>query len=262
MRILIVSDLHHDMWCESGRDPFAGSEALFSELDHLLIAGDLANDPITRWKLVFERLGQMMDLGRVSVFPGNHDFYSFQFDREEKFAEMAESFGVNYAQKSVLPIGGARLICATLWTDLDLGSGRVLNEPALLLGLNDYKEITVAADGPRRLIPSDVAGRHLDHRRWIEEQLMRPFDGRTFVVTHHAPHPSVLGNHPFGLEAAFASDLEGLIAEARPDTWFFGHCHDAHNTELHGTKLVNVSLGYAGEVADPSVALRKLVFEV
>jgi len=84
MRILVLSDLHDDFWSECNRNPFDGIEGLIADLDHVLLAGDISNKPKIRWKYAFERLSRLLPLERVSVFPGNHDFYDFCIDGENR----------------------------------------------------------------------------------------------------------------------------------------------------------------------------------
>lgn len=49
MNVLITADLHLDLWARAGRDPFAGIVPVLRDLDALIIAGDLANDPKRNW---------------------------------------------------------------------------------------------------------------------------------------------------------------------------------------------------------------------
>ncbi|WP_052265247.1 metallophosphoesterase [Ruegeria sp. ANG-R] len=262
MRVLILSDLHDDFWAECKRNPFEGLKGTIAKLDYLLLAGDVSNKPTIRWKYAFERLSKLLPLERVSVFPGNHDFYDFRIDGEGRLKEIASSFGVNYAQKKQIILGDTRILCATLWTDFELGLGSALNAGTITSRMNDYKKIRVAAQGYRKLWPSDLLSRHRDHMRWLEDNLSKSFDGQTFIATHHAPHQCVLPDEMEGLEAAYASDLSGLITTYKPDQWFFGHCHNAQDTKLDKTQLCNVSLGYPDEVNDPSARIASLIHEV
>ncbi|WP_300020065.1 metallophosphoesterase [uncultured Roseobacter sp.] len=225
MKLLVLSDLHDDFWADAERDPFAGIEHLVGDLDHFLIAGDLTNRPKVRWKYAFERLSQLLPLSKVAIFPGNHDFYDFRLDGEDRLAQIASEFNVRYAQKKQLVFGRTRFFCATLWTDLELGAGSANNQVYLSARVNDYKHIRVAAKGYRRLRTSDVISRHRDHLMWLERALREPFDGETFVATHHAPHSGVLECFSDALAAAYASDLSELTLKYRPSRWFFGHCH-------------------------------------
>ena len=262
VRILVLADLHHDFWEACNRDPFEGLHDTLSALDHLVLAGDLTNKPKIRWKYALEQVLRHVPGDKISVFPGNHDFYDFRLDGEERLADVANSFGVRYAQKKVLLLGDVRLLCATLWTDFELGRGRAFNEALIPTRLNDYRRIRVASDGYRRVRPADVVRIHVDHLAWLKAELAKPFQGRTMVATHHAPHPDVLAAYADGLDAAYASNLEGLILHHSPEIWFFGHCHDAHSIKVGSTRLVNASLGYPDEVTDPAERIRSLVLEV
>ena len=262
MRVLILSDLHDDFWAECGRNPFEGVEGLVSEVDHILLAGDLSNKPKIRWRHAFERLSRLLPLDCVSVFPGNHDFYDFRIDGEDRLEEIAASFGVSYVQKQQLELGSSRILCATLWTDFEIGPGSAINKGVIPARMNDYKRIRVAARGYRRLRPSDVVSLHQSHLKWLHEKLSEPFKGTTYVATHHAPHPAVLQERSEGLDAAYASDLSDLILRHRPRAWFFGHSHDANSMKFGETELRNVSLGYPDEVSDPSSRIKACIFEI
>ncbi|MEM8837783.1 MAG: metallophosphoesterase [Pseudomonadota bacterium] len=262
MRILILSDLHDDFWADYRRDPFKGIEDEIADLDLLLLAGDISNKPKVRWRYAFERLSRLMPLERVAVFPGNHDFYDFEIDGEERLQEIASSLGVSYVQKKQIALPGIRLLCATLWTDFELGPGSAINKGRIVARMNDYRKIRVASDGYRRLSPSDLIARHRDHLSWFDDELSRPFDGRTFVVTHHAPHQSVLQDYSEGLDAAYASDLGAFIQTHKPDRWFFGHSHGAKDVSLGKTELRNVSLGYPDDVPDPGHRITSLIFKI
>lgn len=262
VKLLVLSDLHDDFWSESGRDPFNGAEHQLGELDHLILAGDISNKPKVRWKFAFERLSYLLPLERVSLFPGNHDFYDFRIDGEDRLQEIAASFGIQYAQKKQLSFDGIRILCATLWTDFEIGAGSALNAKHVATQMNDYKKIRVAERGYRKLRPSDVLARHRDHRRWLESALSSTFDGRTFVATHHAPHPDVLGNYADDVSAAYASDLSDLIEQYQPERWFFGHCHGTRGRKVGETQLVNVSLGYPEEVSDPAGRIQDLILDL
>lgn len=77
-------------------------------------------------------------------------------------------------------------------------------------------------------------------------EIAKPWPGQTIVVTHHAPSAAVPG--PLSeLSPAFASDLDDWIDAHRPDYWFFGHTRRQLSERIHGTPIVNVSLGYLDE---------------
>jgi len=262
MRVLVLSDLHDDLWALSGRDPFQGSESLVSSVDHLLLAGDVSNKPKIRWKYAFENLSRLLPLDRVSVFPGNHDFYDFHIDGEGRLEEIAASFGVSYVQKKQLEFGCSRILCATLWTDFEIDPGSAINKSLVAARMNDYRKIRVASRGYRKLRPSDVVSMHRNHLKWLTEKLSEPFKGTTYVATHHAPYHGVLRARSEGVDAAYASDLSDLIKEHRPQAWFFGHSHDAVDMKLGATDLRNVSLGYPDEISDSTGRIERCIFEI
>lgn len=75
--------------------------------------------------------------------------------------------------------------------------------------------------------------------------LHEPFDGRTVVVTHHAPHPDSVHPRFAGnlLNPAFASDLSALMGPA--DLWIHGHVHDSFDYQVNGTRVIANPRGYA-----------------
>lgn len=66
MNILITADLHLDLWADAGRDPFAGILPMLRDLNALIVAGDLASDPLSP--------------AQIWVTPGNHDYYGAALD--------------------------------------------------------------------------------------------------------------------------------------------------------------------------------------
>lgn len=119
MTILITADLHLDLWADAGRDPFAGIVPVLRDLDALIIAGDLADDPKRNWPWALERIARLVSPARIWVIPGNHDYYGATLD-DSLLSRIATEAGVSLAQKRVLTFGSCRLLCCTLWTDFAL----------------------------------------------------------------------------------------------------------------------------------------------
>lgn len=262
MKYLVLADLHDDFWAADGRDPFADISDEIAELDLLVLAGDISNKPKTRWKAAFARLSDKIDLDKVHVFPGNHDFYDFRLDDEHRLADFARASGVHYTNCNTIVRPGLRLICTTLWTDFTLPPGRIQNENYIPTRMNDFRYIRLARGGYRRIKPGDLVSLHLSQKAWLLAQLSTPFDGQTIVVTHHAPTPEVLPTGPGfepDLAAAYASDLTQDIAHYQPDAWLFGHCHAARPARIGRTDISCVSLGYPFEVDNPTARLRSLI---
>lgn len=262
MRTLILADLHLDFWFEDSRDPFADVLPEMETLDCIILAGDVSNRPQTNWAPAFHHLAKCAPNAIIYAIPGNHDYYSFQFDMEDSLSELAVENGVLLAQKRLIDLKSIRFLCATLWTDMELGAGFEENSRRVADKMNDYNFIRVAGRGYRRLQPSDTIMRHRDHLAWLEETLATPFEGKTVVVTHHAPHTDVFSpNHAKGFEAVYASDLGDQIRRFEPDLWCYGHYHQGLDVSAGETQIKNVSLGYPEEVSDAAARIRRAIFE-
>ncbi|WP_265499642.1 metallophosphoesterase [Paracoccus beibuensis] len=259
MNILITADLHLDLWADAGRDPFAGILPVLRDLDALIFAGDLANDPQRNWPRALARLDRLVSPARIWVIPGNHDYYGATLD-DGVLAQITTETGAHLAQKSVLTFGSCRLLCCTLWTHFALlGDPGAAMERAVM-AMADYGRIRREDGDP--VLPEDTAAIHRDHLDWLTHEIAKPWRGQTIVVTHHAPSAAVAGQMS-SLSPAFASDLDGWIDAHRPDSWFFGHTHRPLSTRIRGAPFVNVSLGYPDEVPDGGEAeamLRGLIF--
>ena len=249
MSILVVADLHLDMWLDAGRDPFAAvPPAQLRDLEALIVAGDLSNKPKTRWPRMLAHLARHIAPERLHVMPGNHDYYDHVLDDDHRLAEICRGAGVNFAQQSEIRLGAIRLLCCTLWTDFALAGDIDGAMRAAQARMNDYRHIRLARRGYRRLRPSDTAQIHAEHRAWLEARLSEPHPGRTVVVTHHAPHPDLLAPGEEDIAPAYGSDLSALIDRVGPDLWLFGHTHHSAEAQVGRTRLRNVSLGYPEQV--------------
>ena len=249
MSILVLADLHLDRWLNEGRDPFAALDPdLLASLDALFLAGDVTNKPKVRWPKAFVHIGKYIDLRRVHVVPGNHDYYDFVLDDEPRLAKLCFEHGPHLAQKAVYLNGDLRILSCTLWTDFQLHGDPTTAMKVAQTTMNDYRYIRLKDAGYRRIRPLDTANIHSDHRMWLEEQLAEPFAGRTMVVTHHCPHPALVSSAHQDSDPAYASDLRSLIETAQPAAWLFGHTHYHAEATVNQTTLRNVSLGYPDQV--------------
>lgn len=257
-KVMVIADLHLDRWLTARRDPLAAIEqGTLSSLDALIIAGDLSDKPKTRWPNVLKHLGQFMDLSRVWVIPGNHDYYHHSVDDDARLALICDAEGANFAQKRAMVIGNTRYLCCTLWTDFTLQGSMEIGMRDAAHQMNDYKYIRLAGAGHRRIRPVDLARVHADHCTWLETQLAMAFAGDTIVVTHHAPLAACI---PEGFTAApaYASDLSDMIDRYKPQQWLFGHTHVQMNIQQGDTAVRNVSLGYHEHIVEGTEAV---VFE-
>lgn len=258
MRILVTADWHLEFWTH--RDPLATLLPVLPALDALIIAGDLANDPLNRWPEALVRIGRLINPAKVFLIPGNHDYYRFRLDGDDRLRAIAEAAGMRFAQKRMLTFGTIRLLCCTLWSDFRLTGDRAGAMRMAARAMNDYRLIARDASDTRAR-PEDTLTLHEDHLAWLTEAIARPFPRRTVIVTHHGPSPGASGPID-GLTPAFTSDLDAWILRHRPDLWLFGHTHRHLRTEVGRTPVVNVSLGYPDEIRsgqEASILMRGMI---
>ena len=248
-RVLVLADLHLDIWVRSGLDPLALIPAeTWSSLDALIIAGDLSNNPLGSWPVDLRKIGAHMPLDRVHLFPGNHDYFSHALDDEAIMGRAAVRVGANFAQKAQIVVGRTRFLCCTLWTDFELLGDPVAAKAAAYRGMTDYRSIFMTMGDFRVLRPDHTLAVHRDHRAWLESSLAEAFDGETIVVTHHAPVPDGVRQPVDELGPAFGSDLRELIEAHQPRAWYFGHTHWPFRGRVGRTEVINFSVGYPSEV--------------
>jgi len=249
-RVLIVADLHLDLWLASGRDPFAALDPDdLSQLDALIIVGDLSDKPKVRWPHALDHIAKYVDPRKTWIVPGNHDYYHHTLDGDERLASICYEKGVNFAQKRVIVVGETRYLCCTLWTNFALEGAAEFGMNDAAKRMNDYRYIRMAKSGYGRIRPLDTARVHSDHRAWLEAQLAEHYEGRTVVVTHHAPLPACLPDD-YPVPSAYASDLSHIIERHSPQEWFYGHAH-VPRLFNHGKTIVrSVSLGYPEQVPE------------
>jgi Icc-related predicted phosphoesterase len=114
-------------------------------------------------------------------------------------------------------------------------------------------DFSIIQNGGQRFTPEDAIQLHMASREWLVAILAEPFDGKTVIVTHHAPssqsvHPRYARDL---LTPAFASNLENLMGCDRAALWVHGHMHDPFDYEIYGTRVVCNPRGYAPNSLTP-----------
>ena len=253
MRIRILSDLHLE------HDAPAAVPACPADL--VVLAGDIANGRAgVDW-------AARTFSGPVVYVPGNHEYYESAFEPVD--AAMAEAAReaphvrvLNDAVAHFDNLAGepVRVIGTTWWTDYALfGAGRREESMLACAGVMvDHRLIEVEdANGQRRrFTTADALARHEAASAWLAVQLATPFEGKTVVVTHHAPD---LGS----LDPRFSHDLvsSGFISRrpdliAQTDLWVHGHTHTGFDYRLEDARVVCNPRGYVrrktGELENPA----------
>jgi len=248
MRILVLSDLHLELWRNAPRQAEELLQGLQTNVDAcrpdlVILAGDIdVGDRAVAWA------HQSFPALPVIYVHGNHEGYGQKIDtlKSKLTTACTETGHIHFLDRRALVVDGVRFLGATLWTDFQLLGPDSIHGAmqSAAIGLNDYRKIRIARGGYRKIRPLDVAQWHWEDRIWLQERLDEPFDGLTVVVTHMAPSSRSIPERYTGqlLSAAFASELDSLVSKA--DLWVHGHIHDSMDYRLGKARVVCNPLGY------------------
>ncbi len=241
MRIRILSDLHVDF----------GTVVLPRvEADVTVLAGD-----IRPGKSALEWIRRNFPTEQPIIYVlGNHEFYGGAVPKLiDDFRRMSAGTNIRILENDCLNIGDFRFLGCTLWTDFSLfGDPAIAGREAAKV-MNDYRRIRVSPEF-RRLTGMDTARIHARSVRWLREQLDLTAAPPTIIVTHHAPSSRSLD--PVDAEelisAAYASNLDSLVAASHARLWIHGHLHRPADYWIDETRIISNPRGYRDEVFDKS----------
>ncbi|WDM57714.1 metallophosphoesterase family protein [Pseudomonas sp. NEEL19] len=231
MRIRIYSDLHREFhsFDPPPLDPGVGLVILGGDIDKKGRGVKWANEAFAC---------------PVAYVCGNHEFYDGHIDRTLQKMRGAALSHVHVLENETMIINGVRILGTTAWTDFTSSGDLVAACSMAKECMNDFRYIRV--DDYRRLRPHDLMGRNHVAKAWLIDQLDQEFEGKTIVVTHHAPASFVAGLKDEGhLNAAYTNEWSALIEKA--DVWVFGHTHHSVDVELAGCRVISNPKGYPGE---------------
>ena len=251
VRIHLLSDLHLEL--DPRRRESYRPDVL--DADVTILAGDIDKGPrVLEW-------ASRTFPGRVLVVAGNHEFYGGHLQKTARKMREASSERVQFLDCGEAVIEGVRFLCGTSWTDQECLLSTQPEErtewmrsvSAMFLGaaMTDYKRIrtTRGISEYARLTPGDTAAAARHFKAWLTAKLAEPFDGKTVVVTHHAPLRSVAyPSRPKAYDLDFydvgyCNHWPELVAPP-VDLWVWGHTHEAVDTTVGGVRLVSNPLGY------------------
>ena len=233
MKIHVLSDLHIE------HAPFDPPP---TTADAVVLAGDIG---VGTEGVIWA--GKHFPDRPVVYVPGNHEFYGHDLELRADLKKAAAD-NVHVLNDEQLTIGGIRFVCSVLWTDFNLfGEGeRFLSMRYANKAMQDFSAIR---NGGRQFTPEDSVALHEASRDWLGNVLAEPFDGKTVVVTHHAPSTKSIAARYISdlLSPGFASKLEGLIKDHQPVLWVHGHTHDPFDYRIGSTRVVCNPRGYPRE---------------
>lgn len=179
---------------------------------------------------------------------GNHEFYGHSFDQlRVDLSAACRGTNVHFLDNSELVLGDIRFLGATLWTDYRLFSGMPVEKAHLVATANlaDHRYIGTQAG---MFSPKDACDQHEQSLAWLKRRLAQPFDGKTVVISHHAPHIRSVHERYLGspLNVCFASNLDAVLEGPNaPALWVHGHVHDTFAYKVGACQVVANPRGYA-----------------
>ena len=271
MKFRLMSDLHLEFGLARPKDhnPVALDDDKYTTL---ILAGDICTG-LDAEGFIFAMCKRFH---KVVYVLGNHEFYHKEYNKLRRqwneYPGLPNNFILLDDHVAIIDdpyeTGKyARLVGGTLWTNFRNGDYLAMHRARA--GMNDFycikwKEKNDAGKYyKRKLMPEDTIRAHKQTLFFITETLREPFDGPTVVVSHHLPHPLCVdpvfkGN---GLNSAYMSNLDDVIADNDIAVWCHGHTHANVDVEIHDTRILCNPRGYDPHDLNPGF-IDDLTFEV
>jgi UDP-2,3-diacylglucosamine pyrophosphatase LpxH len=227
VRINYFSDVHLEF----------GDQALpKTNADIVVAAGDIG--------VLNQGIPWLKSIGKPVIYiAGNHEFYGGEYNSVLSMLRR-ECAGSNiiFLEKEQYLFQGVRFLGCTLWTDLFINGSDQAD--AIGATLNDFRKVRFH---DMAFNQSHFSALHLESKAWLEKQLAQPFDGKTVVVTHHAPTEWSWIETPNALKKmAYCNDLKPLFHEYEIAAWFHGHVHNMGDYRIADARILSNTRGYVG----------------
>lgn len=227
MKINYFSDIHLE---------FGELEKPDTDADIVIAAGDIG---------VFRQGAEWLKTFKKPVVyvAGNHEFYGYEHTETLiEIREQCTNSNIYFLENEQLILNGIRFLGCTLWTDLFVEGKKKAEK--LDTKLNDFKRIKFLGEA---FDPNQFSWLYQRSREWLETELAKPFEGKTIVVTHHAPTAWSWNDSPKALKKlAYCNDLKSFIHEYDIAAWFHGHIHSPADYRIAGARILSNPRGYVG----------------
>jgi len=250
MKLHIVSDIH----LEFGKLKYTPPDC-----DVVIVAGD-TRPGVAGLIWAAETFGSSMGMPVIYI-AGNHEYWGKRrlHHHTEKMRKKAEDLGILFLQNDEVIIDGTRFLGCTLWTDLNLMGDQPLALVRAMTDTMDYQQIKF--DIKQRLMPFHTLAEHEESLEFLTESLNTPFDGKTVVVTHHAPSElsciSKFRGDPTNY--LYASQLDRFVEVMAPELWIHGHVHQSNDYVIGTTRVICNPRGYDDYQPNPEFDLQLVV---
>ena len=233
MRIHLLSDLHLE---------FQDFSPATLDADVVVLAGDV--DLLARG---VEWANKTFHCPVIYV-SGNHEYYKGHLDRTLQKMRAKALSHVHVLENEQVVINGVRFLGTTGWTDFYSTDNATSAMLAAQLSMNDYKQIRTG-NQYHRIRPIDLQQKSHFAKQWLLSQLSTKYQGKTVVVTHHAPSPECAPSIKYEmghLAAAYVNDWKEF-AELDIDLWVHGHTHVGYHKSINGIPHASNPRGYPFE---------------
>lgn len=192
----------------------------------------------------------------VVYVAGNHEFYDQEYlDTVEALRGSSHGSNVRFLERESVVLNGTRFLGCTLWTQL--GGEENDRKDELRSTINDFRKINYKKE---LMALETYADLHRKSRDWLIDELSTAFDGKTIVVTHHAPTFWSWDDSPNSLSRyAYCNDLKELMHKYEIAAWFHGHTHSVSDYRCAGTRILCNPRGYHGRQTVAEFASDKIV---
>ncbi len=247
MKLQIISDLHLE---------FKDRRITKTNSDIIVLAGDIHNTYKKNLNFAVN-LAEEHCKPVISVF-GNHEFYTsgnVDLDYKKGAELLKDKNAVHLLECNSCVINQVRFIGCTLWTDFSFntGSNVSLQEDNAYLAqakMSDFRYIRFT-EHYRKFNAMKCMQLFRDSKKYLTNELMKKFSGKTVIVTHFSPHIKCVDPKYFRdeLNSYFVSEVSDLINKNEFDLWISGHSHYTSCFELFNgcKKFVSNQIGYPGE---------------
>lgn len=243
MRIQIVSDLHNEAHYWKPNDNVDNSETV------LVVAGDIC----TRHQ-AGEWLVTVADKYKAIVAVlGNHDYWDSSSENViVRIRDRLRNYSnVHVLDRDSVVVEDTRFVGCTLWTHVPPDAQMSVQQT-----IKDYEYIRTE-HGQAPLTVGLVNEWHALDKTFLEKELAKPFDGTTFVVTHHAPSSRSIDDRykenaaSAHLNFAYHTNLEDWVRPLLFDAWTHGHTHHSFDYDFGSGRLICNPRGYWPDQLNP-----------
>ena len=240
VKIQYFSDLHLE---------FGTIEPVSDGADVIIAAGDIGVglDGIS-WLTRFDQ--------PVIYVLGNHEYWGQDYTGfiDEVWQESSGS-NVHFLENESVEIDGVRFVGCSLWTDYGHANDQIMRAAAQ--GMNDFRYIT---DGGKPLRPARLLEAHRQSLDWLKEVLSQPYEGKTVVVTHHAPSMKSWHRSPMdAYQYCYCSNLEPVMNDADVSLWVHGHTHQGQDYMVDDVRVVCNPRGYYNYEEVKGFSINKMI---